>query len=99
MKSARRAGIREGYEEALGASWDEGGGKMTGRVRDPSGRMVRAPDAGGIFRANPALPSSEAQIELLYRAGLRGLFRLNWAVPTSENRATKHPNFLKSRLG
>jgi hypothetical protein len=45
-------------------------------------RPLRAWGAGrGKFRASPILPTSEARIELLNRAGLRALFGAKWAVP------------------
>jgi hypothetical protein len=45
------------------------------------------------------LPTCEARIELLYRAGLRGLFRPSWAVPEWESRATKQLKLWNSLLG
>jgi hypothetical protein len=56
-------------------------------------------DAGIVSRASPALPSWEARIELLSRAGPRGVFRVNWALPAPPSRANKHRNLQISRLG
>jgi hypothetical protein len=59
------------------------GGELRARARDPCWSEARGRRAWGGFWLSPALPKCEARIELLYRAGLRGVFRSNWALPDS----------------
>jgi hypothetical protein len=75
------------------------GGGSEGRGVRPLQERGAGAGARGRFRSSPVLPRCEARIELLYRAGLRGLFRLSWAVPIWKSRPTKHLDFQKSRSG
>jgi hypothetical protein len=52
------------------------------RAETPAG-VGRGRGGGGRIWPSPALPSWEARIKLLNRAGLRGIILVNWAVPTS----------------
>jgi hypothetical protein len=56
-------------------------GEVRVRVIDPCGRGARGMRRGAEFWASLALPTFEARIELLYRAGLRVFFYARWAVP------------------
>jgi hypothetical protein len=55
--------------------------EIWGGSEDVRQRPLRGVERGGRFRASPALPTCEARIELLNRAGLRALFGVKWAVP------------------
>jgi hypothetical protein len=55
--------------------------------------------AQGRIQPSPALPSCEARIELLNRAGLRGIIRVNWAVPTSAGPVYQTAKLSKISIG
>jgi hypothetical protein len=63
---------RDPVRERAGERESIGGGEVRARARGAGAR--------GGFRPSPALSKCEARIELLYRAGLRGVFRSNWAL-------------------
>jgi hypothetical protein len=56
-------------------------GEVRAQVRDPCGAWGAGMGRGEDFWASPALPTCEARIELLNRAGLRALLGAKWALP------------------